>query len=58
MCIVLALRMYPGCEKVDPEVTTLDCILAYTIREGSIDDLETSHSRYSINDTLKVKFLI
>ena len=52
---LLALRMYPGCEKVDPEVTaktTLECISDLIQSERDIS-LFTKflYSRYSIKDS-------
>ena len=59
---LLALRMYPGCEKVDPEVTaktTLECIsdLIQSERDLSLFT-KFLYSRYSIKDTQKVRFLM
>ena len=52
--------MYPGCEKVDPEVTaktTLECIsdLIQSERDLSLFT-KVLYSRYSIKDIQKVRF--
>ena len=62
VCTLLALRMYPGCEKVDPKVTaktTLECI-SYLIQSERDFSLFTKvlYSRYSIKYTQKVRFLM
>ena len=59
---VLALRMYPGCEKVDPEVTTktaFECISDLIQSERDISLFtKILYSIYSIKYTQKVRFLM
>ena len=59
---VLALRMYPGCEKVDSKVTaktTLECLsdLIQSERDLSLFT-KFLYSRYSIKDNQKVRFMM
>ena len=62
MISLLSLRMYPGCEKVDPEVTTkttLECIFDLIQSERDLSLFtKVLYSRYSIKYTQKVKFLM
>ena len=59
---MLALRMYPGCEKVDPKVTaktTLECISDLIQLERDLS-LFTKflYLRYSTRDNQKVRFFM